>query len=95
MFSLAKGQNMVSNVSRISFSTSCSFGLQIAAAMGATVIATSSSDAKLELAKQLGATFVINYKTHPNWDEEVLKLVRPYSSQTSSPKPEWTNLLNS
>ncbi|KAK7688811.1 hypothetical protein QCA50_008351 [Cerrena zonata] len=50
------------------------FGLQIAAAMGATIIATSSSDAKLELAKQLGATFVINYKTHPNWDEEVLKL---------------------
>lgn len=52
-----------------------SFGLQIASAMGATVIATSSSDEKLKLAKQLGATHVINYKTHPNWDEEALKLV--------------------
>ena len=52
-----------------------SFGLQIAAAMGATVIVTSSSDQKLELAKRLGATHVINYKTQPNWDEEVLKIV--------------------
>ncbi|KAK7676318.1 hypothetical protein QCA50_020701 [Cerrena zonata] len=42
--------------------------------MGATVIVTSSSDEKLKLAKQLGATHTINYKTHPNWDQEVLKL---------------------
>ena len=54
---------------------SSSFGLQIASAMGASVIVTSSSDQKLELAKQLGATHVINYKAHPNWDEEVLKIV--------------------
>ncbi|RPD77235.1 NAD(P)-binding protein [Lentinus tigrinus ALCF2SS1-7] len=50
------------------------FGLQIAVASGATVIATSSSDKKLEIAKRLGATHVINYKTTPDWDKEVLKI---------------------
>lgn len=60
---------------------SCSFGLQIAAAMGATVIVTSSSDTKLQLAKQLGATHLINYKTHPDWDKETLKFVRAFQSQ--------------
>ena len=50
------------------------FGLQLAVASGATVIATSSSDKKLEIAKKLGATHVINYKTTPDWDQEVLKL---------------------
>lgn len=38
------------------------------------MIATSSSDAKLELAKRLGATHAINYKTHPDWEQEVLRL---------------------
>jgi NADPH:quinone reductase-like Zn-dependent oxidoreductase len=38
------------------------------------VIATSSSDAKLAFAKQLGATHGINYATHPDWDQEVLRL---------------------
>lgn len=52
------------------------FGLQFAVASGATVIATSSSDEKLKLAKSLGATHTINYKTTPNWAEEVLKIVR-------------------
>ena len=50
------------------------FGLQIAAAAGATVIAMSSSDAKLELAKKLGATHVINRQKTPEWDKEVLRL---------------------
>ena len=50
------------------------FGLQLAVASGATVIATSSSDKKLRLAKKLGAKHLINYKTTPNWDEEVLKI---------------------
>ncbi|KAJ7581406.1 hypothetical protein C8J56DRAFT_1168887 [Mycena floridula] len=50
------------------------FGLQIAVASGATVIVTSSSDKKLEVAKKLGAKHVINYKETPNWDEEVLKI---------------------
>ncbi|KAI0326840.1 NAD-P-binding protein [Cubamyces sp. BRFM 1775] len=50
------------------------FGLQLAVASGATVIATSSSDAKLEIAKKLGASYTINYTKTPNWDEEVLKI---------------------
>ena len=45
---------------------------KIAAAAGATVIATSSSDSKLEVAKELGATHLVNYRTHPNWEKEVL-----------------------
>ncbi|KAE8450135.1 hypothetical protein EG329_006916 [Mollisiaceae sp. DMI_Dod_QoI] len=49
-------------------------GLQIAKASGAEVIITSSSDAKLELAKKLGADQTINYKTTSDWDEEVLKM---------------------
>ncbi|GJE89034.1 NAD(P)-dependent alcohol dehydrogenase [Phanerochaete sordida] len=50
------------------------FALQIAAASGANVIATSSSDAKLALAKKLGAQHLINYKTTPDWEQEVLKI---------------------
>ncbi|KAI0370820.1 NAD-P-binding protein [Pilatotrama ljubarskyi] len=50
------------------------FGLQLAVASGATVIATSSSDAKLEVAKKLGAAHTINYKKTPDWDQEVLKI---------------------
>jgi NADPH:quinone reductase-like Zn-dependent oxidoreductase len=42
--------------------------------LGATVIVTSSSDEKLALAKELGATHGINYKTHPDWDVEVKRL---------------------
>ncbi|GBE86097.1 hypothetical protein BKA93DRAFT_143104 [Sparassis latifolia] len=50
------------------------FGLQFAIALGATVIATSSSDAKLKVAARLGAKHLINYKTMPDWDEEVLRI---------------------
>ena len=50
------------------------FALQLAKTFGATVIATSSSDDKLEKLKQLGADHLINYKTHPEWGKEVLKL---------------------
>ncbi|AVL77272.1 NAD(P)-dependent alcohol dehydrogenase [Staphylococcus cohnii] len=50
------------------------FAIQIASALGAEVIATSSSDEKLEKAKELGASKVINYKTHPDWEKEVQKL---------------------
>ncbi|KAH9833381.1 NAD-P-binding protein [Rhodofomes roseus] len=50
------------------------FGLQIAVASGATVIATSSSDNKLEVAKKLGAKHVINYKKTPDWEQEVLRI---------------------
>ncbi|KIJ37709.1 hypothetical protein M422DRAFT_33607 [Sphaerobolus stellatus SS14] len=50
------------------------FALQLATASGAVVIATSSSDEKLDKAKQLGAKHVINYKKTPEWDQEVLKI---------------------
>lgn len=50
------------------------FGLQIARALGATVIATSSNDEKLERTRALGATHTINYKTHPEWQDEALAL---------------------
>ncbi len=50
------------------------FALQLAAAAGAKVIVTSSSDDKLARARSLGAWETINYQTHPEWDEEVLRL---------------------
>jgi len=43
------------------------FALQFAKAVGARVIATSSSDAKLERLQALGADHVINYKDTPDW----------------------------
>ena len=49
-------------------------GLLIAKAAGARVIITSSSDEKLGRASRLGADEVINYKKHPDWDDEVLRL---------------------
>lgn len=47
------------------------FALQLAKAAGATVVATSSSDAKLERLRELGADHLINYKTTPEWGKEV------------------------
>lgn len=50
------------------------FGLQLAAAAGADPIITSSSDAKLERAKALGAVGTVNYRTNPEWQKDVLAL---------------------
>jgi NADPH:quinone reductase-like Zn-dependent oxidoreductase len=50
------------------------FALQFAKIHGARVIATSSSDEKLERAKELGASLTINYRSAPDWDKEVLNL---------------------
>ena len=50
------------------------FALQLAKMHGARVIATSSSDKKLEKAKELGADEIINYAKTPEWDKEVLRL---------------------
>ncbi|KAF7358554.1 Alcohol dehydrogenase superfamily protein [Mycena venus] len=50
------------------------FALQFAVVAGATVIATSSDNEKLKVATRLGAKHVINYKTTPAWDKEVLRL---------------------
>ena len=47
-------------------------GVSIAA--GATVIATTSSAAKANKLKELGAHHIINYKEIPNWGEEAKKL---------------------
>ena len=48
-------------------------GVQIAKAAGATVIVTSSSDAKLETARSLlGADHLINYRTTPQWADAVM-----------------------
>jgi NADPH:quinone reductase-like Zn-dependent oxidoreductase len=49
-------------------------GLQLAKLMGATVIATSSSDEKLARAKKLGAAHGINYKTTPDWEKAAVEL---------------------
>jgi NADPH:quinone reductase-like Zn-dependent oxidoreductase len=43
------------------------FALQFAKLAGATVIATSSSDEKLERLRALGADHLINYRTTPAW----------------------------
>ena len=50
------------------------FGLQIATMRGARTIVTSSSNEKLERAKQLGADHTINYRETPEWDKEVRAL---------------------
>jgi NADPH:quinone reductase-like Zn-dependent oxidoreductase len=50
------------------------FALQIAKLHGARVILTSSSDAKLERARALGADDTINYVSHPDWEKRVLEL---------------------
>jgi NADPH:quinone reductase-like Zn-dependent oxidoreductase len=50
------------------------FALQFAKLSGAQVIATSSSDAKLTRAAEMGATSSINYKTTPDWDQRALEI---------------------
>lgn len=48
-------------------------GLQMAKAAGLRAIITSSSDDKLERARALGADETINYRTTPEWQDEVLR----------------------
>lgn len=50
------------------------FALQFAKAAGARVIATSSSDEKLERVRAMGADEVINYKKTPEWGKQAAKL---------------------
>ena len=50
------------------------FGLQLAAAAGAKPIITSSSDAKLARARELGAFGTVNYRSNPEWQREVRAL---------------------
>ncbi len=49
------------------------FALQFAKAMGARVLGTSSSDAKLERARTLGLDAGLNYRKHPEWAKWVLE----------------------
>jgi NADPH2:quinone reductase len=48
--------------------------LQIAKTVGARVFVTSSSDAKLEKARNLGADFLINHVESPDYHKEIWKL---------------------
>src|SRR5882757_305251 len=50
------------------------FALQFARMFGARVIATSSSAAKAERLKKMGAEAVIDYRATPDWDKEAMKL---------------------
>ncbi|THU94299.1 NAD(P)-binding protein [Dendrothele bispora CBS 962.96] len=49
-------------------------GLQMALAAGCTTIITSSSVAKLQRAKDLGAHHIINYRETPDWGQEVKRV---------------------
>jgi len=50
------------------------FALQLAKAHGARVIITTSSEEKAERCRALGADEVINYKEHPDWASQALRL---------------------
>ncbi len=52
------------------------FGLQFAKIAGATIILTSSSDAKLERVRAMGAHHTINYRTEPDWEKRVLEITQ-------------------
>ena len=50
------------------------FAVQLARALGVTVILTLSSDDKLKVGSDLGATHLINYRRTPDWEAEVKRL---------------------
>jgi NADPH:quinone reductase-like Zn-dependent oxidoreductase len=50
------------------------FALQFVHALGGQPIVLSSSDQKLEKAREMGAVGTVNYKRAPAWEEEVLAL---------------------
>ena len=50
------------------------FAIQLARVLGLRVIATSSTDAKLERVRALGAADTINYAANPEWQEEAKRL---------------------
>jgi NADPH:quinone reductase-like Zn-dependent oxidoreductase len=49
------------------------FALQLAKAMGAQFAITSSSDAKLDKCRALGADYTVNYRTHPDWPAALME----------------------
>ncbi|TKA79325.1 hypothetical protein B0A55_03460 [Friedmanniomyces simplex] len=50
------------------------FAIMFAKAAGMKVIATSSTDEKLEVARKLGADATINYRKTPDWGQEARRL---------------------
>ena len=50
------------------------FAAQLARAVGARVIATTSSNAKVARLREIGASDVVNYRETPEWGKEVRKL---------------------
>ena len=50
------------------------YAVQLAAARGATVVVTSSSDEKLQTARELGAHHLINYRSTPEWHTAVIDI---------------------
>lgn len=50
------------------------FAMQLAVSAGLTVVSTSSSDAKLATMQRLGATHLVNYRQHPEWQDQVVAL---------------------
>ena len=50
------------------------FAIQFARMPGARVVSTSSTDARLEVARSLGAHHGVNYANRPDWDRAVLEL---------------------
>jgi NADPH:quinone reductase-like Zn-dependent oxidoreductase len=51
------------------------FALQFTTAAGLRSVVISSSNEKLERARQLGATHTLNYRDEPEWDKSVLSLL--------------------
>ena len=49
------------------------FALQLARIFGARVISTTGSEAKVTKLQEYGADEVINYRTHEDWDQQVLE----------------------
>jgi NADPH:quinone reductase-like Zn-dependent oxidoreductase len=49
------------------------FALQFARAAGARVLATSSSEEKIERLRAMGASDAVNYTRTPDWEKEVLR----------------------
>jgi NADPH:quinone reductase-like Zn-dependent oxidoreductase len=60
--------------------------------MGARVIATSSSSTKLEMARKLGATDLVNYREKSNWGEEVMRLTNTEGADLVSDVVGWDTI---
>jgi NADPH:quinone reductase-like Zn-dependent oxidoreductase len=71
------------------------FNVQIAKLFGARVIVTSSSDAKLERMRQLGADETINYRSSPSWAGEVLRLTGGRGAEVVLNNVGWPEMANS